>query len=79
MKFIKTSDGYLVNPAQVKYFQVCDDGSIRVVFGIAYTGAGLNMRAISDEVVIYAGNNRTEAEKFLNKFLAQDEDFYSDF
>ena len=75
MKFIKTSDGYLVNPAQVQYFQIRDDGTIRVVFGVLCTGTGLNMRAISDEVVITAGDNRADAEKILNKFLAEDETF----
>lgn len=75
MKFIKTSDGYFVNPAQVQYFQVCDDGTIRVVFGVLYKGAGLTMRAISDEVAITAGNNRAEAENFLNQFIAEDVTF----
>ena len=73
MKFIKTSDGYLVNPAQVQYFQIRDDGTIRVVFGVLCTGTGLNMRVISDEVVITAGDNRADAEKILNNFLAEDE------
>ncbi len=75
MKFIKTSDGYLINPAQVQYFQICDDGTIRVVFGVLYKGAGLTMRAISDEVVITAGNNRADAENFLNQFIAEDVTF----
>ena len=75
MKFIKTSDGYLVNPAQVQYFQVCDDGTIRVVFGVAYKGAGLTMRTFIDEVVITAGNNRADAENFLNQFIAEDVTF----
>ena len=75
MKFIKTSDGYLINPAQVQYFQICDDGTIRIVFGVLYKGSGLNMRAFSDEVVIIAGDNRSEAEKFLNQFIAEDETF----
>ena len=75
MKFIKTSDGYLINPAQVQYFQVCDDGTIRIVFGVLYKGAGLTMRAFSDEIAITAGNNREDAEKFLDNFIAQDENF----
>lgn len=75
MKFIRTSDGYLINPAQVQYFQICDDGTIRIVFGVLYKGAGLTMRAFSDEVVITAGNNREDAEKFLDNFIAQDENF----
>lgn len=89
MKFIKTSDGYLINPAQVQYFQIRDDGTIRVVFGVLYKGAGaaykgggvlykgagLTMRTFSDEVVITAGNNRAEAENFLNQFIAEDVTF----
>lgn len=75
MKFIKTSDGYFVNPAQVQYFQIRDDGTIRVVFGVMYKGAGLTMRTFSDEVVITAGNNRADAENFLNQFIAEDVTF----
>ena len=75
MKFIKTSDGYLINPAQVQYFQICENGTIRIVFGVLYKGAGLTMRAFSDEIAITAGNNRAEAEKFLNQFIAEDETF----